>query len=118
MGRKYISEKQRKKVYEKYNGHCAYCGCLLDYSELQVDHFAPVYLFGDNIQEHNLMPACRACNKYKSAKTITAFRRTLKEALNNPKTSTDFIIRVKYRDQDTNNIKFYYENLVDENNNL
>ena len=108
--RKSISKKTRQNVYNKYNGHCAYCGCMIQYDEMQVDHFAPVHFFGDNIKDDNLMPACQACNKYKSSKTITAFRKTLKEALTKPKSTTDFIIRVKYRDQQNlDNIKFYYE---------
>lgn len=28
----------REKVYQKYNGHCAYCGCELQYKDMQVDH--------------------------------------------------------------------------------
>ena len=112
--RRYISEKIRKQIYNKYNGHCAYCGCMIQYDEMQVDHFAPVHFFGDNIKDDNLMPACQACNKYKSSKTITVFRKTLKEALTKPKSTTDFVIRVKYRDQqDLDNIKFYFENTDD-----
>jgi 5-methylcytosine-specific restriction endonuclease McrA len=66
--RRHISEKVRRQVYDKFNGHCAYCGCMIQYNEMQVDHFAPVHFFGDNIKEENLMPACQACNKYKSSK--------------------------------------------------
>lgn len=28
----------REEVYSKYNGHCAYCGCRLEYKDMQVDH--------------------------------------------------------------------------------
>lgn len=28
----------RHAVYAKYNGHCAYCGCEIDYKDMQVDH--------------------------------------------------------------------------------
>lgn len=38
MTRKPIPKDVRKQVYEKYNGHCAYCGCKLDYKDMQVDH--------------------------------------------------------------------------------
>lgn len=37
MTRKPIPKNIRKQVYEKYNGHCAYCGCKLDYKDMQVD---------------------------------------------------------------------------------
>lgn len=112
MKRKALTKKQREAVYNKFNGRCAYCGCYITFEEMQVDHFAPLSLFGDNLQEHNLMPSCQACNKFKSNKTITKFRQNLKEAIERPLTTTDFIIRVKYRDQlqeNDGNIKFLYE---------
>lgn len=28
----------RKKVFDKYNGHCAYCGRQIEYKDMQVDH--------------------------------------------------------------------------------
>lgn len=31
MLRKPIQKKIREQVYKKYNGHCAYCGCKLEY---------------------------------------------------------------------------------------
>lgn len=36
--RKAIPKQIRQKVYEKHNGHCAYCGCELEYKDMQVDH--------------------------------------------------------------------------------
>lgn len=30
MSRKQIAQKIRKQVYQKYNGHCAYCGCKME----------------------------------------------------------------------------------------
>lgn len=34
-----ISKKKRMIVYEKYDGHCAYCGGEIAYKDMQVDHF-------------------------------------------------------------------------------
>ena len=28
----------RKKVLDKYGGHCAYCGCELTLKSMQIDH--------------------------------------------------------------------------------
>lgn len=28
--RKNLTKQQRQQVYNKYNGHCAYCGCELE----------------------------------------------------------------------------------------
>lgn len=40
--RKPIPKKLRKQVYAKCNGHCAYCGCELEYKDMQVDHVIPL----------------------------------------------------------------------------
>ncbi len=79
--RKVISKELREAVYRKYNGHCAYCGEKITYREMQVDHFAPVYLFGDNISISNLMPACRMCNFRKGTLTVTKFREELEKTV-------------------------------------
>ena len=58
--RKAIPPATRQKVYEKYNGCCAYCGISLEYKDMQVDHLHPVQKGGSNELE-NLMPACCTC---------------------------------------------------------
>lgn len=95
MSRKPIPKKLREQVYAKYNGHCAYCGCKLDYKDMQADHanslWSKAYPDGqrkvtddpsitqdDSIE--NLMPACRQCNFYKEACNIEQFRTILKES--------------------------------------
>lgn len=40
--RKTINKKTRKLVFNKYNGHCAYCGCELTMKTMQVDHITSV----------------------------------------------------------------------------
>jgi len=40
-----MTKKQRIKVYEKYNGHCAYCGKKIEYKDMQVDHIDPQRLY-------------------------------------------------------------------------
>ena len=37
MARKPIPKNIREQVYRKCNGQCAYCGCELDYKDMQVD---------------------------------------------------------------------------------
>ena len=81
--RKSIPHKVRQEVYEKYNGHCAYCGCELDIKHMQVDHLDSVYRAeaeGRNASNdiENLMPACRTCNFYKGTATIEELRRKLR----------------------------------------
>lgn len=80
--RKSIPHKVRREVYEKYNGHCAYCGCELDIKNMQVDHIESVlraqslHKVVDNSID-NFNPACRMCNFYKGALTVEDFRKKL-----------------------------------------
>lgn len=84
--RKPISKSMRKEVLSKYNGHCAYCGNLLDMKTLRVDHFHPHYLGGEDTLD-NYMPACYKCNFYKSTLRLEEFREqmlTLHERIAKP----------------------------------
>lgn len=81
-----IAKAVRERVYQKYGGHCAYCGSSILYQNMQVDHYLPqckekFYLKRckkDVHGEENLMPACRRCNHYKRARTVKQFRELLK----------------------------------------
>ena len=63
--RRKLSKEERMKVYEKCQGHCAYCGCSLEYKDMQVDHVNPIRCDGED-DISNMLPACRSCNHYKS----------------------------------------------------
>ncbi|MDY4114623.1 MAG: HNH endonuclease [Blautia sp.] len=66
----------RQKVYDKYNGHCAYCGKPITIKDMQVDHILPKRNGGkDHID--NLNPSCRLCNHYKRAADIETLRNWL-----------------------------------------
>lgn len=98
-----INKAKREAVYRKYDGHCAYCGCELEYKDMQVDHFIPqemepVVVAGnfpgiDNMDDfNNLMPSCRKCNHYKRAHSLETFRRYIEEIPR--KLSTNYIYEV------------------------
>lgn len=57
MTRKPIIKNVRKQVYEKCNGHCAYCGCKLDYKDMQVDHVKSVFYYNGTNDIDNLLPS-------------------------------------------------------------
>lgn len=60
--RKQLSKEDREKVFNKYGGRCAYCGCKLkSIKDMQVDHFIP-FRNGGAGEMSNYMPACRQCN--------------------------------------------------------
>ncbi len=79
--RKRLTKEQRMAVYNKFGGHCAYCGCELEYKDMQADHIEPLELGGaDEIS--NLYPACRSCNHYKHTFTVERFREALEHMPN------------------------------------
>lgn len=75
-GRRKLSAKERTHVLEKTGGHCAYCGCELSLSDMQVDHLVPLYNGGTDDMA-NYLPACRSCNHYKSTLGLEKFRAAL-----------------------------------------
>lgn len=86
MTRKPIPKQVRQQVYNKYYGHCAYCGCTLDIKDMQVDHLESVYSASMQQKEvndtlDNYMPSCRACNFYKGTMTLKQFRSHLLNTL-------------------------------------
>ena len=110
--RKLISKELREQVYLKYSKRCAYCGEFISIKQMQVDHFAPVYLFGDNIKFENLMPACRSCNLYKSTLTIEKFREQLSQIpfrLSRDVTIYNIAKRFNLIKENYEPIEFYFE---------
>ena len=115
--RKPIPKNIRKLVYEKYDGHCAYCGCLLHYDEMQVDHIDSVWHSElnnsqSNNEIDNLMPSCRMCNFYKGACDIEGFRkRIVNELIPNLQRTFNYRMAEKYGiiKLDTNQVTFYFE---------
>ena len=75
--RRKLSKEERMKVYEKCKGYCAYCGCALEYKDMQVDHVNPIRCGGED-DISNMLPACRSCNHYKSALKPESFENVMK----------------------------------------
>lgn len=68
-----MKKELRTAVYQKYNGHCAYCGKPISIFSMQVDHIHPKRN-GGNDDINNLNPSCRSCNHYKRAQDLESFR--------------------------------------------
>ncbi len=113
-----MQKQKRRQVYEKYDGHCAYCGKEIEYKDMQVDHVLPKRLNApDGITNgmQNLKPACRRCNHYKRGHSLELFRnlmQTLDERVRDIyicKVAEDYgIIKVEPWDG-----KFYFERVKD-----
>jgi len=79
--RRKLTQAERLEVYNKTDGHCAYCGIEITLKQMQVDHVIPMEFFdvynaiGKNLDEiENMLPTCRSCNNYKSSLTLDKFR--------------------------------------------
>lgn len=116
-----IPKQTRIKLYNKYNHRCAYCGCKLEYKDMQIDHIKSVYANTDFSQKmteeemydiSNLLPSCRQCNFYKSSMDLEDFRERLKTTLwSNLKNNFNYKLALKYgliKEYDIP-IVFYYE---------
>jgi 5-methylcytosine-specific restriction endonuclease McrA len=87
---KMTKKELRRAIYNKYNGHCSYCGKEIEFKDMQVDHkeakatIKPIgkgldgtYIYPDIDNFDNLMPSCRRCNHYKRAETLENYRRRI-----------------------------------------
>jgi hypothetical protein len=99
-----ISKAKRKAVYDKYGGHCAYCGKQLSIKELTVDHIMPTSHGGkDNIE--NLRASCKTCNNMKGEGSI----RFLRLALAWPSMVVPDMVDFATALNASKKYKFYYE---------
>lgn len=67
--RRRLTKPERMKILKKTNGHCAYCGCKIEYNEMQIDHVVPIRNGGKDSEE-NMLPACRSCNHQGSVQSF------------------------------------------------
>ena len=108
-----ISKAIRKKVYEKYNGRCAYCGREIRYEDMQVDHFVAKKGWNESGTDDisNLMPSCRMCNHYKRANTLETFRIYIQEIPRKLRNNYIYKVGVAYGNVIENEkpIEFYFE---------
>lgn len=81
----------RKKVHEKFEGRCAYCGREITLEEMQVDYVTPIRQGGTD-DFKNLFPSCRWCNHYKRSMDLEGFR-TYMEMLHE-RLSKKYIVKV------------------------
>ena len=76
--RKGIMKIDRLAVYNRYSGHCAYCGKLITLSTMQIDHIVPKargWKVSDVNDMSNTNPSCRSCNLYKRNHSLEGFRK-------------------------------------------
>ena len=106
-------KKNRDKIYNKYDGRCAYCGCALKNSGrgMHVDHIGSVLRGGQDVEE-NYNPSCISCNTSKSTYTLEEFRERLSEEgdrLRRDSAKFRLLERFGIISQTKTRLEFYYE---------
>lgn len=108
-----INKETRQKVYDKYNGRCAYCGREIEYKDMQVDHFIAKKAWNEEGADDisNLMPSCRMCNHYKRANPLELFRRYIQEINRKLRNNYIYKVGVSYGNviENEKSIEFYFE---------
>ncbi len=106
----------RQAVYEKYGGHCAYCGRKIEFRKFQVDHYWPHFLKHheaglDNDRFENLMPSCAKCNNHKHGMTPKMWRSELGKQVSRLRKTAQFdrVLRFGQIEITENPIIFYFE---------
>ena len=111
--RRRLTKAERIEVYQKMDGHCAYCGCELRYEDMQVDHFEPLHCGGSDTVD-NMLPACRSCNHYKSTMSIETFRKMVENmptALMRDSVTYRNAVRFGLVIPQPHQVRFYFESL-------
>lgn len=123
----------RKQIFDKFDGHCAYCGELLIPKTLHVDHVIsqsnfiwhiknkhkiPEFLnhLTENDVNHidNLFPACGVCNRWKSVYDLEQFRKEIfmqTERLSNTSASFRMAKRYDLIRYTFKGVEFYFESI-------
>lgn len=111
MARKPIPKNILEKVYQKCNGHCAYCGCELEYKDMQVYHVTSVFYYNGTNDIDNILPSCRMCNFYKSTFTLDEFRKNLETLHERLRKTFIYRLALKYGliEEHKKKFKFYFE---------
>lgn len=108
-------KEERLFVFNKFKGHCAYCGDPIEFNNFEVDHIEALYRndeWGGSDTLENMNPACRKCNRSKSTFTIEKWRRQLYHKvtmLNRDSAVYNMAKRFGLIKETNITIKFYFE---------
>ena len=78
------TKEERLTIFNKYNGHCAYCGREIKLNGFEVDHFEALRRndeWGGSDDIENKIPACMPCNRSKATFTIEVWREQLQNKI-------------------------------------
>ncbi len=118
--RRKLTKAERQTVYDKCNGHCAYCGTPIEIRQMQVDHVIPLNGWTEKGPDtiDNMLPACRSCNHYKSSSPLEDFRRNIErwpEVLIRDSVTYKNAVRFGMVIPNPKEVKFYFEKIGEKN---
>jgi hypothetical protein len=106
----------RKAVYEKFGGHCAYCGTPIEQKQMQVDHYWPQCLAYYDPEKNvnrlsNLMPSCHKCNNHKHGMRPEVWRKELERHSDMLQKNTQFQRALRFGQVEITKkpVVFYFE---------
>lgn len=124
-----MKKADRQRVFDKFNGHCAYCGCLLE-GGWHVDELLPVIRIHEynkntgkfrstgtcrhpeRLKFDNQMPSCPSCNINKHSMSLEQFRELIKgfmHHLNHVNTQYKIAKRYGLVTENDKDVIFYFE---------
>jgi len=124
-----MNKKDREIIYNKFNGHCAYCGCKLE-KGWHVDELLPIKRnrkydynkrkwiydgtceYPERLNINNQMPTCASCNINKHSMSLEEFRKLIEgfmSYLNNKNTQYKIAKRYNLIKENIKPIIFYFE---------
>jgi hypothetical protein len=124
MAKHYDRCNRRLEIFNKYNGHCAYCGCELSKSNFAVDHIEPIFRGSTDAQLNwykrergiesmeNYNPCCKSCNSSKSTFTLEMWRSEISKKFDRMKrdcSSYSLMLRFGFIEEKRDKILFYFE---------
>lgn len=121
-----MKKKEREIVFNKFRGRCSYCGCELQ-KGWHVDHIEPIVRdwWKGTVQhperetESNYNPSCASCNMMKGSLCLEGFREVITRFVSSLNLySTQYKFAKKYGLVTETNaiVKFYFETLINKNN--
>ena len=105
------SEEMRRKeqIYNKTNGHCAYCGVKLKIKDMTIEHIVPQSrAYGGKGGSSNLLAACFYCNNNKTDLTLEEYRESVKKAISEG-THEQHRNIMSFQSKGSNTLRFYFE---------
>ena len=102
----------RRDIYNRFDGHCAYCGKKIEFDDMTIDHILPQSKGGKDTVE-NTIPSCQLCNNQKADRSVEEFRDFISNLTDVLDESKQYRLAIRYKkvvQVKPTPITFYFEN--------